>query len=245
MRVCAFFVTCALAGASPASAQSLADVARKESERRQEATPTSKTYTNTDLKVPRRSAADVPATDGASGSGSPADVTGGAADGGDREPRSENSGGVLSDADADAESAKDRERADASQPGDAGTVQPDADSTTAEAGGEARADEDVVAGTGTSEKSGEQYWAGRMSRLREQLERNETYLNALQSRVNALTTDFVNRDDPAQRTQISGERQKAMAELERLERQIQADRKAIPELEEEARRAGIPAGWLR
>jgi hypothetical protein len=91
----------------------------------------------------------------------------------------------------------------------------------------------------------QEYWAGRMRSLRETLARNETYLAALQSRINALTTDFVNRDDPAQRAVIGADRDRAVAEFERLKSQIEADRKAITALELEARRASVPPGWLR
>ena len=91
----------------------------------------------------------------------------------------------------------------------------------------------------------QEYWAGRMKNLRDTLARNETYLEALQSRINALTTDFVNRDDPAQRAVIAGDRQRALDEFDRLEIQIEADRKAIVDLEQEARRASVPPGWLR
>jgi len=90
-----------------------------------------------------------------------------------------------------------------------------------------------------------EYWAGRMKQLQVALDRDTTYSEALQSRVNALTTDFVNRDDPVQRGQISSDRQKALGELNRLKEQIVADKKAIADLEEEARRAGVPPGWLR
>ena len=64
-------------------------------------------------------------------------------------------------------------------------------------------------------------------------------------RINALTTDFVNRDDPAQRGVLASDRQKATAELERLKKSIADTTRAIPALEEEARRANVPAGWLR
>lgn len=96
-----------------------------------------------------------------------------------------------------------------------------------------------------SQVKDEKYWSKRMAELREQLERDQTFLQALQGRVDSLTTDFVNRDDPAQRGQIANDRQKALAELERLRKAIEADKKAIPELEDEARRSGVPAGWLR
>ena len=55
----------------------------------------------------------------------------------------------------------------------------------------------------------------------------------------------MNRDDPAQRAQIARDKQKAMDELNRLKAAIQNDKKAITDLEEEARKAGVPPGWLR
>ena len=89
------------------------------------------------------------------------------------------------------------------------------------------------------------YWAGRMKQLQEQLARDQTYAEAMQSRINGLITDFAARDDPAQRAVIDRDRQKAVAELGRLNQTIQNDKKAATDLEEEARRAGVPPGWLR
>ena len=89
------------------------------------------------------------------------------------------------------------------------------------------------------------YWAGRMKQLREQLDRDQTYADAMQSRINGLITDFAARDDPAQRAVVDRDRQKAVAELGRLNQTIQNDKKAVTDLEEEARRAGVPPGWLR
>ena len=84
-----------------------------------------------------------------------------------------------------------------------------------------------------------------MKELQTQLQRDQTYVDALQTRVNSLATDFVNRDDPAQRAVLASERQKALGELDRLKKQIEATKKAIADLEEEARRANVPPGWLR
>ena len=89
------------------------------------------------------------------------------------------------------------------------------------------------------------YWAGRMKGLQGQLERDQNYADAMQTRINALTTDFVNRDDPAQRSVVERDRQKSVAELARLKKSIEDGKKAIADLEEEARRAGAPPGWLR
>ena len=84
-----------------------------------------------------------------------------------------------------------------------------------------------------------------MTTARGNLQRQELFLEALQSRVNALTTDFVNRDDPAQRAQIAADRQKALGEMEAVRKEIDQAKKQIADLEEEARKAGVPPGWLR
>jgi hypothetical protein len=89
------------------------------------------------------------------------------------------------------------------------------------------------------------YWAKRMAGLRDALDRDQILVDALQSRINALTADFTARDDPAQRAIIEQDRLKALAKFNELKHQIEADKKAIDDLEEEARRAGVPPGWLR
>ena len=92
---------------------------------------------------------------------------------------------------------------------------------------------------------GQAYWSGRMKDLQAQVDRDQTLADALQSRVNALLTDFVSRSDPAQRSTIERDRQKALGELEGVRQSLQKNKKAIADLQEEARRAGVPAGWLR
>ena len=89
------------------------------------------------------------------------------------------------------------------------------------------------------------YWSSRINAARQAVERSRIFAEALQSRINALTTDFVNRDDPAQRAQLELERQRAIAELERVKKEMAEQTKAIADIEEEARKAGVPPGWLR
>jgi hypothetical protein len=91
----------------------------------------------------------------------------------------------------------------------------------------------------------QKYWAGRLKTLNDDVLRDENYADAMQTRINALTTDFVNRDDPAQRAVIEQNRQKSIAELARLKKSVQDSKKAIADLLEEARNAGVPPGWLR
>jgi hypothetical protein len=94
-------------------------------------------------------------------------------------------------------------------------------------------------------KKEEAQWRERMKSAREALDRAKTFADALQTKVNALNTDFVNRDDPAQRAVIAADREKSLAELDRLKKEIADHTKAIAGIQEEARRAGIPAGWVR
>jgi hypothetical protein len=91
----------------------------------------------------------------------------------------------------------------------------------------------------------ETYWRNRVTQARESLRRAEAFAEALQSRINALSADVVNRDDPYQRAKIADDRVKAIAELQRVQTEIEQSKKAITDIEEEARQAGVPPGWLR
>jgi len=92
---------------------------------------------------------------------------------------------------------------------------------------------------------GETEWRARMTAAREDLRRSEMFRDALQSRINGLTADFSARDDPYQRAQIADDRQKALAELAQVNKDIDTAKKAITDIEEEARRANVPPGWIR
>jgi hypothetical protein len=108
-----------------------------------------------------------------------------------------------------------------------------------------KAPEKVDATKPTEPAKDEAYWRGRMSAAREDVRRNEAFKEAMQSRINALTADFTARDDPYQRAKIADDRQKALAELTRLTEDIDKGNKLIVDIEEEARRAGVPPGWIR
>jgi hypothetical protein len=91
----------------------------------------------------------------------------------------------------------------------------------------------------------ESWWRRRITTAREAVDRSRIFADALQSRINALTNDVIARDDPAQRAQLELERQRALSELERVKKEIADQTKAIADIEEEARKAGVPPGWLR
>jgi hypothetical protein len=175
--------------AGPAAAQSLAEVARKEQERRTKVTQPSKTYTNADLKA-------VPA---------PVPPAG----------------------------------------GEAGTAPPATQQVEQAAAQEKEAGEAAEAVEADDPLKDEAHWRARITEARDQLERSQVLRDALQSRINALTADFAARDDPAQRAVIANDRQRALAELDRLVKQCEEQLQAIAAIEEEARKAGVPPGWLR
>ncbi|MDQ3168574.1 MAG: hypothetical protein M3Q55_00355 [Acidobacteriota bacterium] len=96
-----------------------------------------------------------------------------------------------------------------------------------------------------SPRADEKTWRARITTARSNLSRAQIFAEALQSRVNALTVDFTNRDDPAQRQQLFEQRQQALAELSRVQGEIAAFTQEIADIEEDARRLGVPPGWLR
>lgn len=175
----------------PIRAQSLADVAKKEGDRRKAIPQPAKVYTNKDLK-----SAPPPSSPPPDAGASPA-------------------------APADAKTAE--------------KATPEADRDAASKG--AASDKSIV--------KDQAYWARQLKSLQETLDRDQTYADAVQTRIDALTADFVNRDDPAQRAVIERDRLKNIAELNRLKLAIQTDKKALADFHEEARRAGVPAGWIR
>jgi hypothetical protein len=129
-----------------------------------------------------------------------------------------------------------------------GATPPAAPAQAPAAAGGVQAPGSQPTGTAASSEPGpmtEDAWRKRITTARDALSRAQVFAEALQSRINALTTDFVNRDDPAQRNAIAGERQKALAEIDRVKQEIVDHQKAISAIQDEARRAGVPAGWVR
>ena len=96
-----------------------------------------------------------------------------------------------------------------------------------------------------SARGTEEQWRARITAARANLSRARMFAEALQSRVNALSTDYVSRDDPAQRQQLFEDRQKAIEEMSRVQAEIAGFEKEIAGIEEEARRLNVPPGWLR
>jgi hypothetical protein len=91
----------------------------------------------------------------------------------------------------------------------------------------------------------EKAWRARMAQARSTLDRDQGLVDAMQSRINSLQNDVINRDDPAQQGALRQTLAKALGELERLKAQVVADQKAIAEIQADARRQNVPPGWVR
>ena len=97
----------------------------------------------------------------------------------------------------------------------------------------------------TKDPKDEAYWAGARRNCRTKLETDQTLADALQSRINALTADFAAATIRFSAPASSAIGRRRSSELDRLKKSIADDQKALGDLDEEARKAGVPAGWLR
>ncbi len=176
-----------IAVSAAARAQSLADVARKEAERRKTVAAPAKVYTDADLRLVARPQPPEPA---------PVD------------------------------------------PGKAADLEAKPTDKAADAAAPAKAAEPSV-------DLGEQHWRTLIDDARGALARSASYLQALDERVRALTADFNAREDPAQRNAIWGQRGRAIDDMNRLKEDMAEQEKAIAKIEADARKAGVPPGWIR
>jgi hypothetical protein len=169
-----------------ASAQSLADIARKEEERRKAIKAPGKLYTNDDLlKYP-----------------------------------------------VSAPPAPDPAKADAA------TAAGDASKTGGTAATSAGPE------TPTVEK-GEAYWRKLASDARDRVARSKTYLDILSERVRALNQTFYSSENAEERSTVWAQRGKLVDELERLKKDIADQEKDVLKVEDDAKKANVPAGWIR
>lgn len=89
------------------------------------------------------------------------------------------------------------------------------------------------------------YWKERATTLQQSLSRNKLLLEALQTQVNGLNAEFVSMDDPGQRDLLQARLQRATGELQRVQQDIEKQTREAAALQDEARKAGVPAGWVR
>jgi hypothetical protein len=188
-RILAWSLVGLIAGGTVAYGQSLADVARKEGERRKAIKTPAHVFTIQDVQ--KASGADPTAPVAAPPAATPAPAASGA-----------------------------------SAPGAAAAAPPEPSEAEPPAQDEA-------------------YWRGRFASAREKLERSTAYIDALKTQYSVLANRFIALSDAAERGAVFAEMQKAEAEINRLQEEVSQQTQELADLEEQARRAGVPAGWIR
>lgn len=161
----------------------------------------------------------------------------------DRPASAQSLGAVAKDAEAQRKTAKSSGKvytndnlrsAPAPTPAAAAPAAPAADaSTSADAKAKSDPEKDEAA------------WRDRIKTERDALARAEAFSSALQSQINGLYGEFTACQAPPQCNDVSAKRQRAVGELERVKKDIETHTKAIADIQEEARKAGVPAGWVR
>jgi hypothetical protein len=91
----------------------------------------------------------------------------------------------------------------------------------------------------------EKHWKDRAAAIQQSLARSKVLLDALQSQVTGMNAEFLSMDDPGHRDLLQARMQRATGELQRVQQDIEKHTKAAADLQEEARKSGVPAGWLR
>jgi len=115
--------------------------------------------------------------------------------------------------------------------------------------GKSRADAKTGKSTTTSnDPKNEQYWRGRAQRLRAQMAEVDRQIAQVTAanQTNGSGTSGSNSSTPAPLSAYSnGPHARAGSQLRKLEEQKAELQAQMDQLEEQARRAGVPPGWLR
>jgi hypothetical protein len=91
----------------------------------------------------------------------------------------------------------------------------------------------------------EAWWRARITAARDALVRDQVLLDALGARLDGLAAVSTVLGDPNQRARISEDQLKAAAEMDRIRVEVADLTAKIADIEEEARKASVPPGWLR
>ncbi len=97
-------------------------------------------------------------------------------------------------------------------------------------------------------RSEEAQWRNRAGAIRRNVARAEAHLEAARAKVQALAIDTaptVGVTDPFREQKLQAERLAAADEFDAAEDAVAAAEDELDALEQEARRARVPAGWLR
>jgi hypothetical protein len=91
----------------------------------------------------------------------------------------------------------------------------------------------------------EQEWRRQAAERRQEVATLKTRVATAQSEVNRLLFAVMQSTDTNQIMRLRGEQQQAIEQLEALKKELAEAEKGLEDLGEDARRAGVPSGWVR
>jgi hypothetical protein len=84
-----------------------------------------------------------------------------------------------------------------------------------------------------------------MADARTAVERDQAAADGLQTHINALQRDVVNVDDPLKQAKLREDLKTAMLQLDLAKNKVTEDQAFVKQIQDEARRLDVPAGWVR
>jgi hypothetical protein len=98
----------------------------------------------------------------------------------------------------------------------------------------------------TDSVENEEAWHQKYQQSQDKIKAAEDKINTLQSEINELTRAFyAEADGVAQRPLIESERNDRLNSLDKAKKELEDAKQAAEDLQDEARRAGVPPGWVR
>lgn len=91
----------------------------------------------------------------------------------------------------------------------------------------------------------EKTWRAQAAELRQEIQAAEQKLKALEEQVNKLFGDIQRSTDTYEILRLRGEQDKLGEQIKMAKRELDGVRQELVQLEESARRAGVPPGWIR
>ena len=91
----------------------------------------------------------------------------------------------------------------------------------------------------------EAYWRNRKRVLEAKLTFLKSEIKATQLELNKVTTDYNLTDLPLKKNQLNSKRIELIKKLEKLKISLKKAEKDLEDFKDEARRKGIPPGWIR
>ena len=108
------------------------------------------------------------------------------------------------------------------------------------------ADQDQTTEPESDSAKDEQYWRDKYAEIAQNMKESEEKVQRLQEEMNGLRIAYyAEQDGVAGRPKINSEIEKQFDEIEAAKKELEESKQALENLEEDARKAGVPPGWVR